>query len=134
MIRADSDPCLKRHRRTLPRHSRSYSLLELLNIGGTEKVGVAVFLIPDLHNLQESFPFRKIHDDLVEFGIVNGLPVFDLYPVFQNYSPEEELWITPQDPHPNGEGQLLIAEGIYDALENHYEKIEQTANLAERAK
>lgn len=49
----------------------------------------------------------------------NGLPAMDLFPEFMGSTPEQDLWVTPADAHPNVRGQAIIARGIYDGLKGN---------------
>jgi lysophospholipase L1-like esterase len=93
------------------------ALGELASIAEERGVPVAMFIIPELHDLSAAYPFADIHDSLEAVGAQVGLPVVDLYPVFSGYSPEEDLWVSPTDAHHNAEAQAMIANGIYDALD-----------------
>jgi lysophospholipase L1-like esterase len=76
-----------------------------------------MFIIPELHDLGEGYPFLEIHERLVIVARAKQLPVVDLYPQFKNYKPEIKLWVTPRDAHHNAEAQGMIAKGMYAAIE-----------------
>lgn len=93
------------------------ALTELSEIGNERNIPVVMFIIPEIHDLNRAtYPFADIHKKLAIFGTNLGLPVVDLFPIFSNYSPEEELWVSSTDAHPNTLGQTMITEGIYNAL------------------
>jgi lysophospholipase L1-like esterase len=92
------------------------ALAELADVAQEQDVPVAVFIIPELHDLSANYPFADIHDTVTRVGEDVGLPVVDLFPVFGGFSPEEALWVTPADAHHNAQAQAMIAQGIYDAL------------------
>lgn len=92
-------------------------LAELAALGAQQDIPVAMFIIPELHNLSDDYPFQDIHGRLVRAGEDAGLPVVDLYPAFAGHTPEQSLWVSPTDAHHNAEAQAMIAQGIYDALD-----------------
>ena len=93
------------------------SLADLVDIGQDQNIPVVMFIIPELHNLSESYPFKEIHKELTLIGTESELPVVDLFPIFHNYTPEEALWVSPTDAHHNIEAQSMIADGILNALQ-----------------
>lgn len=93
------------------------ALRDLVEIGHERGIPVAVFIIPELHDLSSTYPFADIHQILLDTAAGLGLPAVDLYPAFGGYSPEEDLWVTPTDAHHNAVAQAMLAQAIYDALE-----------------
>lgn len=90
------------------------ALAELVEIGRRRNTPVAVYLLPDLHDLG-NYPFANIHQELIRLGQDIRLPVIDLLGPFKGYSPEN-LWVSPTDVHPNSTAQTLIARAIYESL------------------
>jgi lysophospholipase L1-like esterase len=95
------------------------AMMELVNIGKENNIPVALFIIPELHNLSDSYPFADIHKKIASYGEQIGLPVIDLFPEFKNFHPEEDLWVSPKDAHPNAQAHRVIAQGMYNALPNY---------------
>jgi len=92
------------------------ALAELVEIGKKQNIPILMFIIPELHDLSDTYPFLDVHNKLVTLGRKLGLTVIDLFPVFHNYSPEKELWVSASDAHHNGLAQSMIAKGIYNTL------------------
>jgi lysophospholipase L1-like esterase len=71
-----------------------------------------VTILPELHQINAGYPFtpqeQKIKDVLAE----NQVPVLDLIEGLRGHGPESALWITPEDDHPNGKANSLIAAQI----------------------
>ncbi len=88
---------------------------ELAELAHDKNIPVIIYLLPELHELT-SYPFLDIDQKVMKVGADLGLPVVDLWPTFSGYSPEEKLWVTPADAHPNALAQSMIARGIYNSL------------------
>jgi lysophospholipase L1-like esterase len=93
------------------------ALGELAVISRETRTPAIMFIIPELHDLGESYPFLEIHERLLTVAKAKQLPVVDLYPRFKKYRPEINLWVTPRDAHHNSEAQSMIAKGMYAAIE-----------------
>jgi len=69
----------------------------------------AVVVWPLLQGLGEGrfYPFAGIHGLVAGFCKAEGLPCLDLLPVLQDV-PQETLWVSPADMHPNELAQTLV--------------------------
>ncbi len=94
------------------------SLIQFAEIGLESGIPIAIVIIPELHDLSDTYPFSNIHDELASIANDEKIPIVDLLPIFSGYTPEEDLWVSPNDAHLNEIGQSLAAHGIYDALAN----------------
>jgi len=92
------------------------ALRELVRLGHERNIPVVTYLIPELHDLSGTYPFADIHQTVITLGTDLGLPVVDLLPAFSGYAPEEELWVSPTDAHPNALAHSMIAQALYDSL------------------
>jgi lysophospholipase L1-like esterase len=97
-------------------HAAQAALADLVHMGKERHIPVAMYILPELHDLSAGYPFLDIHRELKGLGDRIGLPVVDLLPVFMGYSPETALWVSPTDAHPNALAQSMIAVGIYESL------------------
>lgn len=73
----------------------------------------AVVVWPFLQGLGagRDYPFAKMHRLVVEFCRDNAIDCLDLLPVLQS-TPQETLWVSPADMHPNEHAQQLVAPAI----------------------
>lgn len=73
----------------------------------------AVVIWPFLQGLGKArhYPFAKMHTLVAEFCAAEGLPCLDLLPVLAG-EPQESLWVSPADMHPNEHAQVLVAPAI----------------------
>jgi lysophospholipase L1-like esterase len=92
-------------------------LEDLVVISKQNKVPILMFILPELHDLTQRYPFADIHQKLTNVARNLGLPVVDLLRDFTNYAGrEEEIWVSPTDAHPNARVQPLIAEALYKKI------------------
>lgn len=96
------------------------ALKELDQICTSQNIHLFVALIPELHNLSDSYPFKTAYGRVSEVLGTTKAHVVDLLPYFKNTSPESSLWVTIEDAHPNAKAQEIIAQGIEDELTRFY--------------
>jgi len=107
------------------------ALRDVATISRERSIPAMIFIIPEMHELSDRYPFAGIHRRLEQVAATIGLPVVDLFPAFKGRKPESALWVSPLDAHPNAEAQGLLAKGIYGALETHASQI-QNRGVASR--
>jgi hypothetical protein len=73
-----------------------------------------VAILPELHEINGSYPFTAEHQKIKEVLASDGVPVLDLIDGLRNHGPESTLWVTPQDDHPNAKANNLIAVQLRD--------------------
>ena len=87
----------------------------LLSRGKTiaERIGTryAVVLFPFMYHLDESYPFRELHEMVRTASAEANIRFHDLLPAFEGH-PYADLWVHPSDQHPNDEGHRIAAEAI----------------------
>jgi hypothetical protein len=98
------------------------ALVELNSSVRNDGAKLLVAILPELHEINQSYPFtqqtQKIKDVLASVHV----PVIDLIDGLRNHGPERSLWITDADDHPDGKANALIAsqmiQWIHQDLEN----------------
>lgn len=75
----------------------------------------AVAIFPFLCDLDESYPFRSLHQMVSGFCERRGIAVLDLFDAFEGRS-DRELWVHPSDQHPNREGHRIAAEALAEFI------------------
>ena len=72
-----------------------------------------VALLPELHQINnDSYPFKEQHQRIKNLLTSQGVPVIDLIDGLKDHGPENTLWVTPADDHPNGKANALIAQQL----------------------
>lgn len=68
-------------------------------------------IFPELYRLDDSYPFRSVHE-LVKRDVEQvGIPVLDLFEAFRGRD-ARSLWVHPADHHPNEEAHRIAAEAM----------------------
>jgi lysophospholipase L1-like esterase len=67
-----------------------------------------VTILPELHEINASYPFTSAHQKIRDTAAASHVPVMDLIEGLRGHGPESSLWITPADDHPNGKANSLI--------------------------
>jgi lysophospholipase L1-like esterase len=89
------------------------ALARLAALGPKSRVLVA--LLPELHQINDdSYPFKEQHKRIKHLLTSQGVPVIDLIDGLKDHGPENTLWITPADDHPNGKANALIAQQLQE--------------------
>jgi hypothetical protein len=92
------------------------ALHDLAAIARRSKIPTMVFIIPDLRQVGQSYPFLAEHALITARVAEAGLPVVDLRPYFDTVSTAQKLWVTNRDAHPNGSAHAIIAAGMLKTL------------------
>jgi lysophospholipase L1-like esterase len=71
--------------------------------------------LPDIHGFQP-YPLQEVTDLLEQTAKENGVDFVDVMPAFKGYEPDK-LWVSPTDAHPNGLGNEVIANALFQKLE-----------------
>lgn len=79
-----------------------------------------VVIWPFLQGLGEGkhYPWQKMHDLVASDLKEAGIPLLDVLPALKGTA-DEELWVTPADPHPNPKAQQLALPSIADFVRSH---------------
>ncbi|MEO6598153.1 MAG: GDSL-type esterase/lipase family protein [Planctomycetota bacterium] len=84
------------------------------------KIPFVVILWPFLQGLGPArfYPYRKLHDLVAADCKAAGIPFLDVLPELEG-TPEEELWVTPNDAHCNPLAQRLALPAIHRFVATH---------------
>ena len=92
------------------------ALVDLAAATRRDHVKLLVALIPELHQINDDYPFTAAHQKIKDVLAGQNAPVLDLIEGLRNHGPEVTLWVTPLDDHPNGKANALIAAQLRDAI------------------
>jgi lysophospholipase L1-like esterase len=71
---------------------------------------VLVAILPELHQINgDSYPFKAAHQKIKDVLAAENVPVVELIDGLKNHGPEETLWVTPLDDHPNAKANDLVS-------------------------
>jgi lysophospholipase L1-like esterase len=81
-------------------------------------VPTLIMIIPDFHNLANGTPYESLYAKMEKGFSDRKLTTINTVPVYQKRyaGKESELWIQPDDPHPNAKGHEVMADVLYDSL------------------
>jgi lysophospholipase L1-like esterase len=72
-----------------------------------------VALLPELHQINgDSYPFKAAHQKIKDVMAAEKVPVLELIDGLKDHGPEETLWVTPLDDHPNAKANDLISDEL----------------------
>lgn len=91
------------------------ALERLIAVCRARGIRLRLVLLPELHDVEESYPFRFVHERVTAVVARHGVPVLDLDGAFRGHEPKS-LWVSPGDAHPNARAHRLIAERLFAAL------------------
>ncbi|MDA0990748.1 MAG: SGNH/GDSL hydrolase family protein [Verrucomicrobia bacterium] len=81
------------------------------------QLGVIIF--PELHRLDDHYPFEQIHALVGATCRQLGIPVMDLLDTYRGHDPRR-LWAHPSDHHPNEKAHAMAAEAIDDFVRREF--------------
>ncbi|MCC6277597.1 MAG: SGNH/GDSL hydrolase family protein [Oligoflexia bacterium] len=90
------------------------ALSDLAALAKSNQSRLTVIMIPELHKL-DPYPFSDIHEHLTHFLRSQGVYVIDTTSALKSLRPRD-LWVSDDDPHPNGLTHGLIAETIFEEI------------------
>lgn len=89
---------------------------ELRNIAEKNKIKIVIMIFPGLVKFDD-YPYKEVHEYIIETSEKNGFYVLDLFDSYKEYE-ENRLQISTYDTHPNELGHRLAAEAILVKLIN----------------
>ncbi len=97
-------------------HRSQEAFAELAQLCATRNLPLHILLIPELHTLSGDYEFKHVHDLIREVGASNRVEVLDLIEAFPVAADPKAFWVSPEDAHPNGKANELMAARIEAAL------------------
>ena len=91
------------------------ALQELIRICRARGIRLTVALLPELHDVEATYPFGFVHERVAAFVSGQGASVIDLDGAFRGHEPKT-LWVSPGDAHPNALAQRIIAERLFAGM------------------
>ena len=89
---------------------RALAKLDYLTKADGAKLAVAI--LPELHRINDGYTFAQEQQKIKDVLNAQHVPVIDLIEGLRGHGPESSLWVTPEDPHPNGKANALITAQI----------------------
>jgi lysophospholipase L1-like esterase len=74
---------------------------------------VLVALLPELHQINgDSYPFKAAHQKIKDVLKSENVPVVELIDGLKDHGPEETLWVTRLDDHPDAKANDLVSDQL----------------------
>jgi lysophospholipase L1-like esterase len=72
-----------------------------------------VAILPELHQINgDTYPFKSAHQKIKTVLAADQVPVVDLIDGLKDHGPEETLWVTALDDHPNAKANNLVSDQL----------------------
>jgi lysophospholipase L1-like esterase len=89
------------------------ALLNLANSTRSHDAKLLVAILPELHQINnDSYPFKAAHQKIKDAIAAENVPVLELIDGLKDHGPEENLWVTALDDHPNAKANNLISDQL----------------------
>ena len=98
------------------------ALIELANTTRSNNTKLLVAILPELHQINDNYPFTEAHQKIKDVLAAEHVPVLDLIEGLRNHGPESTLWVTPLDDHPNGKANILVAGQIQSWILSDFDR------------
>jgi hypothetical protein len=77
-----------------------------------------VTILPELHQINTSYPFTFAHDTIRAAAARDNIQVVDLIGGLRGHGDESTLWVTPTDAHPDAKASSLVARQLTPVILN----------------
>jgi lysophospholipase L1-like esterase len=98
------------------------ALVDLASTTRRENTKLLVAILPELHQINNSYPFTAAHQKIKDVLATEHAPVLDLIDGLRDHGPESTLWVTPLDDHPNGKANTLVAAQIQNWILSEFDR------------
>jgi lysophospholipase L1-like esterase len=89
------------------------ALVSLANSSRSHDAKLLVAILPELHQINgDSYPFRAAHQKIRDVMTAENVSVLELIDGLKDRGPEETLWVTALDDHPNAKANNLISDQL----------------------
>ena len=81
-----------------------------------KKIPLLIMIIPDLQDLSKGSPYEPLYQKMESAFQAMGVQTLNTFSGYQTLfeKRESQLWVHPNDPHPNALGHRLMADLLYD--------------------
>jgi lysophospholipase L1-like esterase len=89
------------------------ALVSLANSTRSHDAKLLVAILPELHQINnDSYPFKAAHQKIKDVMAAENVPVLELIDGLKDHGPEENLWVTALDDHPNAKANNLSSDQL----------------------
>ena len=91
------------------------ALARAKRLADAEGFALVLVIFPNMWELDGAYPFEGVHATIAGAAERLGIPVIDLLEGFREVD-RTQLWVHPNDQHPNHEAHAIAAQGIEQGL------------------
>ena len=106
------------------------ALAQLADATKGDGAQLLVAILPELHEINERYPYEREEQKIEAVLAAKQAPVMHLIEGLRGHGPESSLWVTPDDDHPNGKANALIAAQMLPWVLTHCEAKPEMAKTA----
>jgi lysophospholipase L1-like esterase len=89
------------------------ALQSLANSTRSHDAKLLMAILPELHQINnDSYTFKAAHQKIKDVMAAENAPVLELIDGLKDHGPEETLWVTALDDHPNAKANNLISDQL----------------------
>jgi lysophospholipase L1-like esterase len=89
------------------------ALVSLAHSTRSHDAKLLVAILPELHQINgDSYPFKAAHQKIKDVMTAENVSVLELIDGLKDRGPEETLWVTALDDHPNAKANNLISDQL----------------------
>src|SRR4029077_13215492 len=89
------------------------ALVSLANSTRSHDAKLLVAILPELHQINnDSYPFKAAHQKIKDVLATENVAVLELIDGLKDHGPEENLWVTALDDHPNAKANNVISDQL----------------------
>jgi lysophospholipase L1-like esterase len=89
------------------------ALVSLANSTRSHDAKFLVAILPELHRINnDSYSFKAAHQKIEDVMAAENVPVLELIDGLKDHGPEETLWVTALDDHPNAKANNLVSDQL----------------------
>ena len=97
--------------------TNSQALQTLMELTKKKNISLLIVNFPELHKPND-YPFEFVTDYVRSQAEDHDIPFLDLLPSLKTQQPQD-LWVSPEDPHPNAFAHEIAAQEIYMAINDN---------------
>jgi lysophospholipase L1-like esterase len=81
---------------------------KLADVTRADGTPLLVTILPELREMNNGYPFEAAHKKVKDTLAAKNVPVLELIDGLRGHGPEDTMWVTPADDHPNGKANALV--------------------------
>lgn len=101
---------------SIPWQQTLSQILQLKNFLAEKEVPLLIVIIPDFHNLSNESPYQALYQKMQSAFQSMDIQTLNTFPQLQALygNRESQLWVQPNDPHPNAVAHSVMASLLLD--------------------